>query len=228
MGVILCALPHAIWLQRLGEPVWVADQDELYYLGVASQAYHEHRLWLGDPTRTGGHSLYQGLPLIPGIVIARLLSLGPALIPLVWRCLGGGLAGLAWYWVLRVHRASPRVSFAVAILLLTDIGMLEFRPLLRLGWVALQVMSGHTGALFASKPTIFRQFRIATPCLTMPYLLLFIGLYARARTAPARRSQFVSGLGFGLLFYVYFYYWTAAACAWRSPPCSTPVIAALH
>ena len=71
-GALLCALPHAIWLARLGEPVWVADQDELYYLGVAAQAYGEHPLWLGDPTQAGGHSLYQGLPLLPGIWIATL------------------------------------------------------------------------------------------------------------------------------------------------------------
>ncbi len=47
----------------------------------------------------------------------------------------------------------------------------------------------------------------------MPYLLLFIILYARARRVASRHRQIASGLGFGLLFYVYFYYWTAAALA---------------
>ena len=144
-GAVLCALPHAVWLAKLGEPVWVADQDELYYLGVAAQAYGEHPLWLGDPTQGGGHSLYQGLPLLPGIWIVRLLGVGPALISLVWRCWGGGLAGLAWYGVIRCHRVRPLIAAAAAIVLLTDAGMLEFRPLLRLAWVAWQVISGHTG-----------------------------------------------------------------------------------
>ena len=213
VGVFLCALPHGIWLFILGEPVWAADQDELYYLGVAGQAFFEHPLWLGDPTQHAGHSLYQGLPLLPGVWIARLLRLGPQLISLAWRCWGGGLAGLAWYWVARWHHVRPSIAAAVAVWLLTDIGMLEFKPLLRLGWVAWQVASGHTAVLFASKPMIFRHFRIATPCLTMPYLLLFIGLQARARTARSRDRQIAAGLGFGLLFYVYFYYWTAAALA---------------
>ena len=106
--MILLRLPHAIWLARLGEPVWAADQDELYYIGVAAQACHDHPLWLGDPTRDGGHSLYQGLPLLPGVWMARLLGVGPHLISLVWRCWGGGLAGVTWYWVIRVHDASPR------------------------------------------------------------------------------------------------------------------------
>jgi hypothetical protein len=212
-GVILCALPHAIWYVRLGEPVWAADQDELYYLGVAAQAFREHPLWLGDPTRDIGHSLYQRLPLLPGIWIARLLGLGPQLISLVWRCWGGGLAGLAWYWVVRSHRVRSSIAIAGAIMLLTDAGMLEFKPFIRLGWVAWQVISGHTGALFASKPMIFRHFRVATPCLTMPYLLLFLGLHARARAVPSLHRQIASGLGFGLLFYVYFYYWTSAALA---------------
>jgi hypothetical protein len=213
VGVFLCALPHGIWLFILDEPVWAADQDELYYVGVAAQAFFEHPLWLGDPTQHAGHSLYQGLPLLPGVWIARLLRLGPQLISLAWRCWGGGLAGLAWYWVARWHHVRPSIAAAVAVWLLTDIGMLEFKPLLRLGWVAWQVASGHTAFLFASKPMIFRHFRIATPCLTMPYLLLFIGLQARARTARSHDRQIAAGLGFGLLFYVYFYYWTAAALA---------------
>jgi hypothetical protein len=95
VGVFLCALPHGIWLFILDEPVWAADQDELYYLGVAGQAFFDHPLWLGDPTRHVGPSLYQGLPLLPGVWIARLLRLGPQLISLAWRCWGGGLAGLA-------------------------------------------------------------------------------------------------------------------------------------
>jgi hypothetical protein len=212
-GIILCALPHWIWLGRLGEPVWVADQDELYYLGVASQAYHEHLGWLGDPIRDGGPSLYQGLPLLPGIWIARLIGLGPTGIPLVWRFWGGGLAGLLWYGLVRLHHPSVRVAAAIALLLLTDIGMMEFRPLVRLGLVAWQLMSGHTGDLFTTKPLIFKQLRIASPCLTMPYLLLFLGLHARAHRTPSLLRQIVSGLGFGLLFYVYFYYWTAALLA---------------
>ncbi len=123
------------------------------------------------------------------------------------------MAGLAWYGVIRCHRVGPVIAAAAAIVLLTDAGMLEFRPLSRLPWVAWQVISGHTGALFASKPMIFRQYRVATPCLTMPYLLLFIGLHACARRVPSWRRQCASGVGFGLLFYVYFYYWTAAALA---------------
>ena len=86
------------------------------------------------------------MPLLPGIWIARLAGVGPALISLVWRCWGGGLAGVAWYWVIRCHRVRPVIAAAAAIMLLIDIGMLEFRPFLRLPWVTWQVISGHTGA----------------------------------------------------------------------------------
>jgi hypothetical protein len=212
-AVLLCTLPHWIWLPRLGEPVWVADQDELYYLGVASQAYYDHPIRLGDPARDGGHALYQGTPLLPGIWIARFLRLGPSSISLVWRFWGGCLAGLAWYWVVRQHHARPWVAAAAALLLLNDFGMLEFRPLVRPWLVAWQVLTGQTGGLFDTKPLVCTQWRIATPCLTMPYLLLFVGLHARARLAPSQLRRFASGVGFGLLFYVYFYYWTAAALA---------------
>ena len=205
-----CGSGSRDWASRAGRPIRTSFTTSAW-LG---QSYHEHPLWLGDPTRAGGHGLYQGLPLLPGIWIARLLGLGPALISLVWRCWGGGLAGLAWYWVVRVHRVRPWVAVAVAIFLLTDIGMLEFRPLLRLGWVAWQVFSGHTGALFASKPMIFRQFRIRDSVPDDALSSAFHrpagpGLHGR-RPAAVRSHR---AIGFGLLFYVYFYYWTAAALA---------------
>jgi hypothetical protein len=213
VGAFLCVLPHAIWQFRVGEPVWAADQDELYYLAVGARAFFEHPFWLEDPTRAHGQSVYQALPLLPGVWLARLLSLPPQWITLVWRCWGGGLAGLGYYWVSRQVGAKPGISIAAAIWSLTDVGMLEFKPLLRLAWVVWQVASGHPGLLFESNPMIFRHFRIATPCLTMPYLLLFIGLHVRARAFPTLRRQIVAGISFGLLFYVYFYFWTAAAIA---------------
>ncbi|MCA1684893.1 MAG: hypothetical protein LC745_02685, partial [Planctomycetia bacterium] len=108
-GVVLCTLPHWLWVPRLGEPVWVADQDELYYLGVASRSYFDHPFRLGDPVVEGGHGLYQGLPLLPGVWVARLLGLGPASVSLVWRVWGGFWAGLGWYGVAGVHGARPWV-----------------------------------------------------------------------------------------------------------------------
>jgi hypothetical protein len=168
---------------------------------------------VADPSRDGGHCPYQALPLLPGIWVARLLGLRPTAISLVWRAWGGFWAGLAWYVLSRCHLSRRWAAAALAVLMLTDIGMLEFRPLLRLWFVAWQVWNGQAGGLFASKPLVFSQWRVATPCLTMPFLLLFLALHARARMSAGRGWRVAAGVGFGLLFYVYFYYWTAAALA---------------
>ena len=54
------------------------------------------------------------------------------------------------------------------------------------------------------------EWRIITPGLSLAYLLLHIWLVARACARPTPARLLASGAGLGLLFYVYFYYWTAA------------------
>ena len=55
--------------------------------------------------------------------------------------------------------------------------------------------------------------RVATPALTLAYLLLNLWLVTRARQTPTWRSFILSGVSFGLLFHVYPYFWTSAAAA---------------
>jgi hypothetical protein len=93
------------WTSPFGLPIKMSFTT----LAWLARRFSNTPLWLGDPTQHVGHSLYQGLPLLPGVWIARLLRLGPQLISLAWRCWGGGLAGLAWYWVARWHHVSPSV-----------------------------------------------------------------------------------------------------------------------
>src|SRR5689334_6020468 len=48
-GVLMSVLPYALWWPRLGEPVWLADYDEIYYLQFAGQSYFHHPTYLSDP-----------------------------------------------------------------------------------------------------------------------------------------------------------------------------------
>ncbi|MGH2031959.1 hypothetical protein, partial [Acinetobacter baumannii] len=86
-------LPHLLWWPRLGAPVWIADWDDLgYYLAVGSQAYHDHPARLADPSHIAGPrdiNIYPRLLLVPGIVGARVLGLGPLGVGLAWRTLAG-------------------------------------------------------------------------------------------------------------------------------------------
>ena len=60
---------------------------------------------------------------------------------------------------------------------------------------------------------IHLEWRIINPATTMVYLIAFIWAVLRAREAPTRARIATAGLTFGVLFYVYFYYWTAAGFA---------------
>src|SRR4051794_9460912 len=78
-GVLMSVLPYALWWPRPGEPVWLADYDEIYYLQFAGQAYFHHPTYLSDPVvpAPGSGSAYSVVSLVPGIVAARLLGMGP-------------------------------------------------------------------------------------------------------------------------------------------------------
>src|SRR5579864_706578 len=118
VGVSLSVLPHVVWWTRLGKPVWIADEDDLLYLSVASQAYFNHPLALSDPTRVaGGATIYPWLLFGPGIVVARVLGLGPLAINLVWRAWAGVSIALGWYLIIRHYVGRPWLAAALAVLL---------------------------------------------------------------------------------------------------------------
>ena len=51
---MLSVLPHLVWWPTLGEPVWIADHDELFYLAVGAQSYFNHPTYPSDPVRVAG------------------------------------------------------------------------------------------------------------------------------------------------------------------------------
>ena len=214
-GILLSVLPHLAWWREVGEPVWVADHDEVFYLQVGSQAYFNHPVRLADPVRAEtGASIYKPLPLVPGVLAARAMSLGPQGIGLAWRIWAGATIGLAWFFLAR-HFSEGRAGFALAlaILLMADGGLVEGRPLIQQAKVTARIQQGHTEALFRTKPVIHPQWRISTPGVTMAYLILFVLLVAKARDNPTLGRIAPAGIAYGLLFHVYFYYWTAATLA---------------
>jgi hypothetical protein len=215
IGLTMAMIPPVIWWTRDGQPVHLADLDEVFYLAVGSQAYFNHPTYLSDPARVaGGKSLYPQLPLLPGVWISRVLGLGPVGIDLTWRILAGVTIPLGWYVLMRQFIARRWLAVALVAVMLTDGGLLGSSLFVRQTINFAKVVSGHAEALFAAVPTrIHREWRIATPALTMAYLLLHLWLTARARERPSLTHLVLSGIGFGLLFYVYPYYWTAAGAA---------------
>lgn len=213
-GLALSVLPHLLWWHGTGRPVWVADHDDLYYLAVGGHAYLDHPWSVSDPVPTGGGFLpHRPLVFLPGVLAARLLGWGPLGVNLAWRVGAGVGVGLGWYWAARARLPGPWLACGLAVLLMADTGLIECRPGLSQVRHAARILTGHTGDLFASKPLLHGAWRVITPAATMAYLLLFVGLLLRARDEPTPPRLAAAGLGFGLLFHVYFYYWTAAGLA---------------
>jgi hypothetical protein len=214
LGLTMALLPPLVWWPQVGQPVCLADHDEVFYLAMASQAYFNHPTYLSDPTLAeGGYSLPSNLPFIPGVLISKMLGLSPMGIDLVWRFLSGVSIPLGWYILARHFMKRPWVVAVMVAILLTDVGILGSSLLVRQAVNLAKVITGRTTGLFEGLPDITREWRIGTPALTQVYLLLHLWLVARARVVPTWPRLVLSGLGFGLLFYVYPFYWTAAGGA---------------
>ncbi len=205
VGVALYTLPH--WWS--GEAVWVADYDELaFYLPMAAAAYRDSPWRLQDPL-TGGPTYYQPLSIAPGIVLAKLLGLGVWQVGLCWRLLGGVGVAAGWYFVLR-QAFRPGIAAAATCLLLADPGVVHGQ----VGYVLLKSLLQPPDV--ADRPGVtpnnasLPQCRILNPALSWPWWLLFVGLMLRAVARRSLGRRLAAGGALGVLFYVYFYYWTAA------------------
>jgi hypothetical protein len=212
VGILLFTLPDLISWRRTGHLVWVSDPDDLLYLAVGSQAYFNHPFHLSDPSRAeGGIPLYSWLPCVPGILLARLFDLGPVGIGLAWRLLAGAFIPLGWYLLLRRYLGPAPLTAALVLLLTADVGAMFGAPIYRQADVLGQIVRGDDTWFRGDFRPPGMQWRITTPGEIFLYYAGFLVLMLRAREAPNRSRLVAAGAAFGLLFYVYFYYWTAAA-----------------
>jgi hypothetical protein len=213
-GWLLAFLPHLIWWSRLGEPVYFADSDDVEYMSVSAQAYFNHPTWLGDPTiAASDRSMYPASQFVPAVVLTRVLGLTPLGVDQIWRSWAGLSLGIGFYLVVRLLVTRPRNAAAVAAVLLADVGTMSCTPIwgqCRTFW---QLFAGRGSALFDGYPRLLTQYRLITPGLSLWALLVHVWLVARARERPTWLRVVVAGASFGLLFYVYFYFWTAAGLA---------------
>jgi hypothetical protein len=211
LGLCISVLPHLIAWERTGRAAWFSDYDEFsVYALMAGQAYHNHPWHLADPVRAeNAETYYSSFESVPGVVLARGLGLGPLGVNVTWRALGGIAAGLLWYVLLRSHVRSPLLAAGATALMLADAGMLAGQPIYAHAKLSLGIVLRHGDATEAPL-RILPQWRVINPSLSLPWLLLYLCRLHAAVKAPARRRSCVAGLAFGILFYVYFYFWTTA------------------
>jgi hypothetical protein len=216
IGVFLAVLPHLIAWSSTGAPVWFGDYDDYsVYLAIASQAYYHDPLHLGEPVLpTFGRAFYPEVQMVPGIVLARALGAGPVGITLAWRVIAGAGMGAGFWFVTVRYVRSRWLALPLTIILLADAGQIAGWPILKTVALTVQLaLQGRGLSYLNSAPILTPIWRLITPALSAPFLLLQIGLLARARGQERATPLTLlgAGLGFGLLFYVYFYFWTAVA-----------------
>ena len=214
IGTALSIWPHLLWWGKTGDLAYVADYDDLCcYLPVAGQAYNTP-LHLHDPVQPNGTShFFPRLQFTSGILLAKLFALGPLRVNLAWRLLGGIATGLGTYFLLRRYVPSVGLAAGLAIFVMADIGQMWAQPLWRQVQVSIALLTGRDGDLFGAFPQLATQWRSFSPGLSWAFVLLHLIVFAWARESPTPFRCLWSGLTFGLVFYVYFYYWTALACA---------------
>ena len=213
-GLLMAILPYLSWYQVAHSSVWIENIDEIQYLLHASHAYYWHPFYLSDPTfASGGRSVYSWLQLVPAELLCKALGLHPIRFGLVLRILGGVALGFGWYALIWQHFRRPWVAFFGAVFLLTDSGWLQLRPFVRQWTILASVLLHRSGEIFANNPSIHREWRIISPVAVLPFLLFYLWALRRSIDEPSRNRLVCSGVAFGLLFYAYFYYWTAVGLA---------------
>jgi hypothetical protein len=214
IGVTLSLMPHIFWFFKTGNPVSFADHDDTLYLSYAATAYHNHPLYLSDPVLVeSGSTMYPWLQFIPGIMLAKLLGISPIYINIIWRLWAGISIPIAWYLLSRSYLKNSWLSLGTTIILMTDIGVNSCWLIYKQLITATKIALGNSGTLFQTNPQLLTQWRIITPGISLAYLLIHLWLFHLALSKPTRTRIVFAAVSFGLLFYVYFYYWTSATLA---------------
>jgi hypothetical protein len=215
VGLLLAIAPHLTMLARTGGAEYLADDDDILYLAIGRIPYHGESA-LRDPFSSRSDrvpSLFAWLQFVPLAWLTRLLGLPPILMSLVWRAVGGvALGASVWLLFRRLLAGTSRPTawaLGCSLIALADPGLVLGRPLVDSGALVLQMASGTTPM---GKADALAQYRVVTPLLNLPLVLLLAACLHPA--APDRRRAALAGVALlGLCFLIYFYFWTAAVVA---------------
>ncbi|HSH93036.1 MAG TPA: hypothetical protein VK968_02745, partial [Roseimicrobium sp.] len=139
---------------------------------------------------------------------------GPAGSTFAWRAMAGVSMGAGLYLVTRHFLRRPWLAAAVSLVLMSDAGFMWARPVFMQWMVAKGLLSDpQPGWMFGSHPVLLLHWRLMNPGVSFGALLLHIFFMDRARLNPDRRRILLAGANLGLLFYVFFYFWTASVVA---------------
>lgn len=215
VGLLLAVAPHLASLASRGTLDYLADSDDVLYLTIARAPYYGE-FAVRDPfARKSDHmpTLYSWAQFVPFTLPARWLGVRPLLIALVWRILGGILLGGSLYVLfrrlVRETRAPSAWALGLSLICLSDAGFVDGRSLVANYGLFWHMLHSSTPM---GKADALGQYRVVTPLLNLPFLLLVV---AAVVPSPGRWRAWslLGALCLGLCFHLYFFYWTAAVAA---------------
>jgi len=217
-GLALALTPALVW--RLKTGVWACLQqpETFYYLQIAAQAWYNHLWYISDPIVADGVTFYPWLQYVPVVVLVRTLGLSIFSVALFWSLFAGVGIGASLYLVFWRFLRRPWIPAGLTIVCMSEFGFcgIHLSSFVSCG---LHDMAGQLKRLVSALvihpvglwTNPFIQWRTPNPALDLPFLFIQIIAVANARERPRRLNLWMSGLAFGLLFYVYFYLWTMVA-----------------
>jgi hypothetical protein len=210
-GLVLAFTPVLVWHLRTGDWVCLSDWFSLYYLRFVAQAYYHHALYIADIVVPGGATTYPWLQFVPATYVARASGTGPFAVNLIWTLLSAIGLSAGVYFVFRHFLGRHWLAAGCTILCMSDYGFAAARPLTAQLQMLVSALWLRPRALVVIPWGLLLQWRIPDPGLNLPFMFFQIVALARAREQQTRLNLWLSGLAFGLLFYVFFYCWTMAA-----------------
>jgi hypothetical protein len=206
----LAVVPHLAQWYHHGTPRYIASGDDVIYLAVARPAYYgEGRL--RDPFATPSQNVptaFSWTQFVPFTAPVRWAGVPFLLVPLVWRAVGGLMLGAAAYLLAR--RLAPpgpaAVGWAVgmALVWIADAGTVHGRPLAETGRLVVNAVRGMPPHPAADG---FGQFRVVSPLLSFPWMLLVAAGFAASGRSVAAAVR--TGVALGVCVLMYFFLWTA-------------------
>jgi hypothetical protein len=213
VGFAFSFLPYFVWWHRIGHFEYIADKDNQYYLQLASRLYYGNPFSMRDVVVPGANTMYQSFQFVPVVLLVRMLSLPVLEVNLVWHLWAAIALPLAFYFVFFHWLQRPWAAACCAIIMLVDCGVSTTEPFVIQAVRVFQTVTGRLPVMYDGQD-LLGQWRIIDPAVGMPFLLLQVLLVSAAVERPQSGSVSLgAGISTALLFYVWFYYWSAAVAA---------------
>ena len=212
-GFVFSFLPYLLWWHSTGHFAYIADKDNQYFLQLASRSYYEKLFSVRDVVVPHGVSMYQSLQFVPAAMLTRILGLSALQVNAIWHLWAAIALPLTFYFVFLHWLRRPWAAAFCSIIMLVDCGVPTVLPFLVQTLRLYQLAVGHIPVLYDGQD-LLGQWRIIDPAVGMPLLLLQIFFVSFAVERPQDRKLLIAaGISTGILFYTWFYYWTAAVGA---------------